>query len=103
MYTEYMPPEAKPGDPIWTMSIMSYEHGSVVRSLIRGQCALARGDMTGAKAHFATARIELSDMITQCHVLAEQMSWKWLDLENDGMERFQRRMEELSDVHTCND
>lgn len=92
MLKEYMPPEAQPDNPIWTTSIMTYELGSLIHQLIHHKYTL---DEKSKAIHLASARIELADLLTQVYVLAEQLGWKRLDLENDGMERFQERMNEL--------
>lgn len=95
MLVEYMPPEARPEDPIWTTSIMTYELGGLVRSLVYAKHKQRQNDDTSYRVRIADARICLADLITQCHVLAEQIGWKWIDLENDGKERFVERMGEL--------
>jgi len=95
MLVDKMPALAKPEDPIWTTTIMSYELGSVIRALVKARIKSAQGDKDGERAYLAEARIELADLLTQGYLLAEQMGWKRVDLENDGCERFCERMKEL--------
>jgi len=90
-------PLAKPDDPIWTTSIMTYELGSVIRSLHKARNKSAFGDEKGERAYLAEARIELADLLTQSFFLAEQMGWKRIDLINDGYERFCQRMQEYKE------
>lgn len=90
MLVEKMPDVAKPEDPIWTTVMMMRELGGLVRALCKAQESEEMG-------YDAEARIWLADLITQCYVLAEQKGWKRLELENDGMDRFCRKMEELED------
>jgi len=97
MLKELIPPEAGPDDPLWTTTIMTYELGSVVRALVRRRVKLTYGDDKGARAYEAEAKIELADLLTQVYVLAEQMGWKRIDLENDGKERFEERMREIEE------
>jgi len=94
---EMMPEEAKPSDPVWTTAVMMRELGAVAGSLIYAEHLRAQGDEKGACAREANARIDLADLITQCYVLAEQMKWPWLAMENDGRERFFERMKEISE------
>lgn len=97
MLRDLMPCEARPDDPLWTTNIMSYELGSVVKGLVYAGHKEVHGEEKSVRAHLANARIGLADLITQCHVLAEQMGWNWLELKNDGRERFEERMRELED------
>lgn len=91
-----MPEAAQPEDPIWTTSIMTYELGGVVQGLVYARHKRSWGDEESANAREKSARINLADLIVQCQVLAEQMRWPWMDLENDGMERFLERMAEIA-------
>lgn len=97
MLRDLMPAVAKPEDPVWTTAIMTYELGGVVRALIYADHKRGQGDAEGVRALLATARIGLADLIVQGRVLAEQMEWKMVDLENDGLERFAERMKELKE------
>lgn len=94
---ELMPEEAEPRSAERTALVMGYELGSVQRSLVYASHKHAQGDYVGKNAHLQSARIELADLITQCQLLAEQMGWKWLELENDGRERFGERMREIEE------
>lgn len=85
---------SNPHDPIWTTTIMTYELGSLVQSLIRARISNVCNELKSKKANEASARVELADLITQCYFLAEQMGWDRFDLENDGEERFKERMAE---------
>ena len=89
-------PLSKPHDPIWTTTIMTYELGSVIRALTKARNKSAYGDTAGERAYLAEAKVELADLLTQGYLLAEQMGWKRIDLENDGCERFETRMNEYS-------
>lgn len=97
MLRDLMPCEANPDDPLWTTNIMTYELGSVIKSLVYARHKEVHGEGKSMRAHLANARIEFADLITQCQVLAEQMEWNWLELKNDGRERFEERMRELED------
>ena len=88
---------AKPNDPIWTTTIMTYELGSVIRALTKARNKRAFKDEKGERAYIAEARIELADMITQAYLLAEQMEWDIIDLENEGKARFEERMKEYNE------
>ena len=98
MLIEKAPPLAKPEDPIWTTTIMTYELGSIIRALVKAQVYSTKGDDKTAQAYLQEARVELSDLITQAYFLAEQEGWKRIDLENDGYERFCERMEWLGEI-----
>lgn len=87
-------PLSKPEDPIWTTTIMTYELGSMIRALTKARNKSAYCDKDGERAYLAEAKVELADLLTQGYLLAEQMGWKRIDLENDGKERFIERMEE---------
>lgn len=96
MLVDRMPSECEPENPYHTLNIMTYELGSLVRALIYYKITGKTGeDERTLSAYVADARIGLADLITQCRVLAEQMGWKWITLENDGLERFQERMKEI--------
>lgn len=97
MLIDKMPAIMKPTDPVWTTSVVTYEHGHLVQALIRAQTR-GKYDEKLRKSYLAQARISLADAITQYHVLAEQMGWKWIDLENDGRERFLERASELARI-----
>jgi NTP pyrophosphatase (non-canonical NTP hydrolase) len=88
-------PLSKPEDPIWTTTIMTYELGSLIRALVKARGKSVWNDKNGERAYLAEAKIELADLLTQGYFLAEQMGWKRLELENDGLERFRERMKEL--------
>jgi len=90
-------PLSKPDDPIWTTTIITYELGSVIRALTKARNKKEFGDIKGQKAYLSEARIEFADMLTQCHLLAEQMGWSLVDLKNDGYERFEERMKEYEE------
>jgi len=89
-------PLSKPEDPIWTTTIMTYELGNVIKALTKARNKNAYGDEAGERAYFGTARVELADLLTQGYLLAEQMGWKRIDLENDGLDRFRERMAEYA-------
>jgi NTP pyrophosphatase (non-canonical NTP hydrolase) len=93
---DMMPAVARPEDPIWTTTIMTYELGSLIRSLVKARLKGKKGDECGRKAYLAEAKIELADLLTQSHFLAEQMGWKVFELEKDGYQRFCERMKEMS-------
>jgi len=95
--TDVMPPEAEPGDPLRTTTIMTYELGGMIKSLVYADHKKRQGQEKSYRARMADARIGLADLITQCHVLAEQLGWKMIDLRNDGMERFEERMREIEE------
>ena len=95
MLIEEAPDHAKPEDPIWTTTIMTYELGSLVRALVKARLKRESGDEAGTNAYVAEARVELSDLLTQAYFLAEQMGWKRLELENEGHHRFCERMKEI--------
>jgi len=98
LLVDEMPEQARPEDPVWTTAVMAYELGSVIRCLVRAEhIQLAGGAPERVKALLATARIGAADLITQVRVLSEQMGWKWIDLENDGIERFKERMTEIAE------
>ena len=88
---------AKPNDPIWTTTIMTYELGSLIRGLTKARNKKAFKDEAGERAYLAEARIECADLITQTYLLAEQMDWDIVDLENEGKARFERRMKEYNE------
>lgn len=90
-------PISKPDDPIWTTTIMTYELGSVIRALTKARNKSMWGDISGERAYIAEARIELADLLTQGFFLAEQMGWKRIELENEGLTRFKTRMEEYAE------
>ena len=92
MIKELMPLEAEPEAPIFTCSVITYELGSLIHHLIHAKHTL---DEKSKAYHLAEARIDLADLLTQAYLLAEQMGWKRLPLENDGLERFQERMNEV--------
>ena len=94
---DLMPYEAKPDSTERTINVMCYELGSLSKSLVYAEHKASMGNTAGSLAYTANARIELADLITQCYLLAEQMGWKWIDLENDGRERFRQRMEEIEE------
>jgi hypothetical protein len=96
MYLEKMPARAKPEDPVWTVSVMTYELGSLMRALIRASVKQAQGETKSANAYRAEAMGELSDVVSQCRLLMEQMNWKPVDVQNFGFERFCQRMQELA-------
>ena len=93
MLREVMPSQAVPEDPLRTVNIMTYELGEIARGLVRAK-------VTSSEAlrcsYVQSVRMGLADLLTQGYLLAEQMGWKRLELENDGVERFRQRMEELS-------
>lgn len=95
MLRDYMPAAAKPEDPLRTTTIMTYELGSIIRALIYAKHEHSQGNVVSVNAYLTTARIGLADLITQARLLAEQMGWKWFELENDGEERFRERMKEI--------
>jgi len=97
MLKELMPPEAGPDDPLRTTNIMTYELGGLVKSLIYADHKRRQGEDDSYAARVADARICLADLLTQGYVLAEQMGWKRIDLENDGKERFEERMREIEE------
>jgi len=97
MLVEKAPPLAKPEDPIWTTTIMTYELGSLIRALVKASHKSAWGKKNEERAYLAEAKIGLADLLTQGYFLAEQMGWKRIDLENDGLERFCERMKELAE------
>jgi hypothetical protein len=74
---------------------MTYELGGVVNGLIYARHKSSWGDSKGAASYEASARINLADLVTQCQLLAEQKKWRWIDLCNDGNERFRERMKEI--------
>lgn len=90
-------PLAKPNDPIWTTTIMTYELGSIIRALCKARNKSAYGDEKGERAYLAEARIELADLLTQSFLLAEQMGWMRLELIREGSERFCQRMQEYKE------
>jgi len=87
-------PLVKAEDPISTTTIMTYELGNVIRALSKARNKVAFGDKKGEAAYLAEARIELADLLTMSYLLAEQMGWRRIDLENEGLERFNERMDE---------
>ena len=87
-----MPIKAEPEDPLFTCSIITYELGSLIHNLVHVKHTL---DGKAKAYHLAEARIDLADLLTQAYLLAEQMGWKRLDIENDGLERFRERMGEI--------
>jgi NTP pyrophosphatase (non-canonical NTP hydrolase) len=96
MLRDIMPASAGPEEPLHTTNVMLYELGSLTRCLVRMHHRTARGvGDEGTRALKATARIELADLLTQVRLLAEQMGWDMIGLENDGMERFKERMSEI--------
>ena len=95
---------AKPNDPIWTTTIMTYELGSTIRALTKARNKKAFKDEAGERAYLAEARIELADLITQTYLLVEQMGWDIIDLENEGKARFEERMKEYcEDMRKANE
>ena len=88
---------AKPNDPIWTTTIMTYELGSVIRALTKARNKKAFKDEKGERAYLAEAQVECADLLTQTYLLAEQMGWDIIDLENDGKARFETRMKEYNE------
>lgn len=96
MLRDIMPASAGPEDPLRTTNVMLYELGSLTRCLVRMHHRVARsaGDES-TRALKATARIDLADLLMQVRLLAEQMGWDMIGLENDGMERFKERMAEI--------
>ena len=97
MLKDCMPVQARPDDPIWTTSVMSRELGRVIEGLMYAHHKHSWGDEKGARIREADARINFADLITQCRVLAEQLNWPWLTLLKDGEERFQERMQEITE------
>ena len=89
-------PLSKPDDPIWTTTIMTYELGSVIRALTKARNNKAYKNEASEGAYLAEARIELADLLTQSYLLAEQMGWKRIELENEGLDRFRERMDEYA-------
>lgn len=96
MLRDCMPASAGPEDPLRTTNVMLYELGSLTRCLVRSRHRIARGEAKESiRALTATARIDLADLYTQVRLLAEQMNWDMIGLENDGTERFKERMAEI--------
>lgn len=91
-----MPAVAKPEDPIWATTIMTYELGSLIRSLVKARLCEKKGDKKGQAAYLAEARIDLADLRMQSRFLAEQENWKLFEVDEDGYQRFCERMKEIS-------
>ncbi len=68
--------------------ILSYELGYLNRELF--YASFTNGDLK--KGHLLYAGSELSDLITQAHVLAEMLGLDWEQLQSDGAERFLDKM-----------
>ena len=86
-----------PNDYLKTCNIMTYELGRMIRGLVYMQYSQLSKNELDERIRNKEARIELADLITQCHVIAEQMDWEWKGLEYDGEERFRERMVELKE------
>ena len=80
-----------------TTQIMTYELGGIIRSLVYAEHMGRQGRKDRQKAYLAEARVGLADLMTQSQLLAEQMGWRPIDLENDGLERFLERMQEIKE------
>lgn len=81
--------------PLRTTQVITYELGGIIRNLIYAGHMERQGEEKRKRAKLAEARIDLADLLTQAHLLAEQMGWELVDLENDGEERFLERMKEI--------
>jgi predicted peptidase len=91
---QYLPQDVSGIDR--TVWVMTAELGRMVGCLLYAVNAERRGDPNDKRVYSNSARIECSDLITQCRVLTEQMGWSWEELLADGEERFKERMKELS-------
>lgn len=97
MLKEHMPEKAQPESPERTCLIMTYNLGYVVHEIVYGNNRKTARDPTLVSVHFAEARLNLADLMTQCRLLAEQMGWDEQGLREDGEERFIHRMWELQE------
>ena len=95
MLIDIMPAAAKPTDPVWTTSIMTSELGGLIKCQTRAYHRVKAGG--SPTAILGNAYIELAGLITQCRVLAEQMNWKWADLQRDGEEQFRDMMKVITE------
>ncbi len=73
------------------LSVMMYELGGISRGLVYAEHSTDRKCVATSNAYRAEARVALADLVTQCHLLAEEQGWNWDLVVADGEER----MEEL--------
>ena len=89
-------------NPSDTLAVMIYEMGAVAQNLMYAKNQ--HGDDRAKNSLYANALIEISDLVTQCAILAEKlkelsptMGFKpeWDDLVNTGRQRMVARMNDL--------
>jgi len=79
-----------------TVAVMAYELGDISKAAIYG-----RLDEQADSAYRAEARLALSDLLTQCAVLAELLNTDIKELRQLGLERFIERAGEVRTGVIC--
>lgn len=81
-------------DPFVTASIISYEAGHFLRNCFY---ASMTGDSESEnqlkEGWLANGKVELSDLITQCRIIAEVYGWNWSNLVDTGEAKLIERIE----------
>jgi len=80
-----------------TLNVALYELGNVAKAV-----TYAESRPAVANAYLADAKLELSDLITQCRILAEHLEVDFRQLVADGEDRFMERMKEVRDWQNQN-
>jgi hypothetical protein len=80
------------------LAILTYELGAVSRNIVHGE---GSADPVMRGAYLADAVVELSDLVTQAHLLLLDLTeekgglqWSWDRLQQEGIERQLLRMSE---------
>lgn len=93
-----MPEQARPEDPLWTLSIMTSQVGLAMRCMMLAeQLQASETNPERVKALLNAARGGVAGLLTQTHVLCEQLGWDPATLVQEGVARFKERMSELAE------
>ncbi len=80
--------EGHPGETsLDTMNIMIYELGDLTKMLFYSKVYPER-----KKIQMIGAKIALSDLLAQCHVVCEREGWSFVELDLMGKERLHERI-----------
>ncbi len=72
--------------------ILTYELGNAVKSIYYSRRFPSDKDL-----HLANAKLELSDLITQIHMLCQELGFNFHELRNLGLEHVKERYKEFKE------
>ena len=76
---------------IHTAAIMTYELGDMMKMLVYRHNY--KNNPNRVKGYMIEAKIALSDLLAQCHVICEREGWVFSEIESLGIERLHERID----------